>query len=142
MRFDIIAVLSLATMATANSKKSDPYQPISLKGLKSCQAACISATIHSLGKGDIAIMSTPAMDFCSQPDLKLWLAKEVFPCGQVTCGRKVRLYAKRGMKWLRKTCPDVTFVEAELMQPAPQSPATVHGDEHANAVDVNDADDH
>ncbi|TLD19985.1 hypothetical protein PspLS_09394 [Pyricularia sp. CBS 133598] len=142
MRFDIIAILSLATLATATSRKSNPFQPVSLKGLKKCQAACVSATIGNLGHGNIAIMSTPAKDFCSQPDLKLWLVKEVFPCGQVTCGRKVRLYAKRGMKWLRKTCPGVTFVEADFMQPAPQSPANVYDDEDANAVDVNDGDDY
>ncbi|TLS21057.1 uncharacterized protein PpBr36_10457 [Pyricularia pennisetigena] len=138
MRFETLAVLTLASLATAN-RKPNPWDPLDVRSLKKCQAGCIQSTLPKLGDGKFVILQTPNEYFCASPDLKEWLRDEVFPCGVTACGRKVKLYAKRGMKWLRNTCPNLTFTEAEFSQPAGQpaggasagTPAEQPGAEHS-----------
>ncbi|ORY64789.1 uncharacterized protein BCR38DRAFT_340807 [Pseudomassariella vexata] len=92
MRFSILAILATAGLAAANPEpnlKPKPWAPLSVKGLKDCQAACFKAHLFQLSKGQVQIGKTTNAEFCSipQPELSGWLQKEVIPCTKVVCGK-------------------------------------------------------
>ncbi|KAI6352042.1 hypothetical protein MCOR25_009582 [Pyricularia grisea] len=118
MRFETLAIFTFASLAVAN--KPNPWDPLDVRPLKRCQADCVKSTLPKLGEGKFVILQTPNEYFCASPDLKTWLRDDLFPCGAISCGRKTELYAKRGMTWLRNTCPTITFTESEFASPSGQ----------------------